>query len=155
MANEVTQAALDQRAQAIADLLDELPWCECIGYLVAEEEDEVETDEDLNQYLQAFDVLVFDGYVTDFMRLARSLADSLKPRFDRHELVAQVTLDYQNNEDPNLAPLSLMVHYHGPDEGYLSAREALLNSFESIVARSVEEWTQDEDEDEEPIETLV
>jgi hypothetical protein len=151
MASEVTQADLDEKAQAIADLLDDLPWCECTGYLVAEEESE--PDPELNQYLQAFDANVFDGYVTDFMRLIRSLIDSLKPRFDSHEMIAQVTIDPMENEDPNLVPVSLMVHYHGQDEDYLSAREAVLDSLEAIVSQTLEEWTEEEEED--SLETLA
>ena len=154
MAETVTQAMLDERAQQVADLLDELPWCECTGYLVVEEEEDEEPDPQLNQYLQAFDVLVFDGYVTDFVRFVRGLEETLPERFQSHETDIQLTVDLHSGEDPNNVPLSLMVHYHGPDEGYVEARSDLLNALHTLAARTVEEWSQDE-EDEEPVETLV
>jgi hypothetical protein len=155
MGEDITHGGMDKQAQEIADLLDELPWCECTGFLIVEEEEEETPDPALNQYLQAFDVLVFDGYVADFMRLVRGLHEALESQFNHHELVAQVTVPYHDGEDPNQVPLSLMVHYHGPDEGYLPARRAVLDTFGSLVRETVEEWTQEEEEDEEPVETLV
>jgi hypothetical protein len=154
MAGETTQAQLDHLAEQIADCLNELPWCESTGFLIVEEEEDGEPDPTLNQYLQAFDVLVFDGYVTDFMRLVRSLHESLQARFEARELIAQVTLPYLAAEDPNQVPLSLMIHYDGPDSGYLPARKAALDTLDRIVRDTVEEWAQ-EAEDEELVETLV
>jgi hypothetical protein len=154
MAASLTQASLDQHAEVIADLLADLPWCDCTGYLVAEEEN-VEPDPTLNQYLQAFDVLVWDGYVADFVRLVRSLCDDIKSRLDSHELDLDLSVDCQSQEDPNLVALSMMVHYYGEDDAYLNTRQAVLTSFERIVRQAVEEWTQEDEEDEEPVETLV
>ncbi len=159
MAEETTHAALDAQAQRIADLLDDLPWCECTGFLVVEEEDET-PDPELNRYLQAFDVLVFDGYVADFMRMTRASQVALAPHFPGDLLMAQVTVPLDEGEDPNQVPLSLMVHYNPPhdeavsDAEYLQARARLLEVVERVVSDAVEEWTQEE-EDESPVETLV
>jgi hypothetical protein len=152
MPNDITQEALDARAHEIADLIDDLPWCECTGYLVVQDDEGDGDDPELNEYLQAFDVSVFDGYVTDFLRIVRSLHESLQPRIEKHEIVPHLSSDYTVNEDPNLVPLSLMIHFHGPDHEYLNARHAVLETMEAIVRRAVEEWAQ---EDEEPAEALV
>jgi hypothetical protein len=155
MAGQTTQAQLDHQAEQIADCLNMLPWCESTGFLIVEEEEDGEHDDSLNQYLQAFDVLVFDGYVTDFMRLVRALHESLRSRFESRELIAQVTVPYLEAEDPNQVPLSLMLHYDGPDEGYLSARRDALDALDRIVRAAVDEWAQEEDEDERAVEALV
>ena len=155
MADAVTQAMLDERAEAIADLLDELPWCQCIGFMVVEEEGTGDPNPALNQYLQAFDVLVFDGYVTDFTRIVRELHQKIEPAIARHDLDMQLTVDYHNDEDPNRVPLSLMVHYHGADEAYLPTRRSVLEVLESVVDQAVAEWTQEEENEGELVETLV
>jgi hypothetical protein len=64
-------------------------------------------------------------------------------------------VDGQNLEDPNLVALSLMLHYFGEDDNYLNVRQSVLASFETIVRQAVEEWTQEDEEDEDPVETLV
>jgi hypothetical protein len=156
MAESLTHAAMDRQAEAISDLLNELVWCESTGFLVVEDEDGGDNDPALNEYLQAFDVQVFDGYVTDFIRMVRDLNESLGPRLESHELSIHVSVDcLADADDPNLVCLTLMIHYHGPEDGYTTARRTVLDEFERIVRRTVEEWSQEEDEDEEPVETLV
>jgi hypothetical protein len=156
MADGITQGHLDRQAEEIADCLNELPWCESTGFLVVEEEDEGEPDADLNQYLQAFDVNVFDGFVTDFMRLVRSLHDGLRPRFESQELRLRILIPhFDNAEDPNQVPLSLIVHYDGQDEGYLAARKAVLDAFDRIVREAVDDYAREEEEEESLVETIV
>lgn len=155
MAVEITQAHLDRQAEEIADCLNELPWCESTGFLVVEEEDGDDHDPELNQYLQAFDVLVFDGFVTDFLRLIRALYDDLHTRFDSEELRLRILIPHLSNvEDPNQVPLSLIIHYNGADDAYLPSRQAVLEAFDRIIREAVEEYAQ-ESEDEAPVETIV
>ena len=155
MAQEITQAHLDRQAEGIADCLNELPWCESTGFLVVEEEENGEHDPELNHYLQAFDVNVFDGFVTDFLRLLRALHEDLQHHFPVDELRLRTLIPhFENVEDPNQVPLSLIVHYSGTDEGYLSARKTVLDSFEKIVRAAVEENALEEDE-EALVETIV
>ena len=157
MAEETTHAHLDQQAETIADCLNELPWCESTSFLVVQEEENGELDPALNQFLQAFDVNVFDGFVTDFLRLIRALDEDLQRGLPGDELRLRIRVPhYENVEDPNQVPLSLIVHYGGPDEGYLTARKAVLDSFDRIVRDAVEEQAREEDEDEEAlVETIV
>ncbi|MBW3624349.1 MAG: hypothetical protein KY468_13155 [Armatimonadetes bacterium] len=153
MAQENNHAHLDHQAEEIADCLNELPWCESTSFLVVEDEDD-EPEADLNHYLQAFEVLVFDGYVTDFMRIVQRLNDGLQSHPRSGEIHLDLSIPYLTAEDPNQVPLTMMVHYDGAEEGYYEARKSVLETFGRIVRDLVDEYAREED-DEAPIETLV